>query len=253
MALSTVMGELCGFQNFWLADVRLGSAGGVSAMSRPMTWHQLCRALDVRDGPFQDCRVALTLGVPTDERRGLSRRWRSLPPEERYRASRLLMRRLLTTLTEGDVRPHAWELARSGSGRPRVLGPLQGFHASLAYAGTACVVSVARQRMVGVDLEMWSPPLLDDLPRHLFSSREIALLDADPEIFLTLWALKESLAKERGEGLANDPERFETASYAAAPAGVSYRRVDGGTAFHGRFHLGGKCYVLAHTLGPSLA
>lgn len=217
-----------------------------------MTWHQLCRALDARDGPFRDCRIALTLGVPSAERRGPARRWRSLPPEERYRASRLLIRWLLTTLTAGSVRPQAWILARSASGRPRVLGPVSGFHASLAYAETACVVSVARQRTVGVDLEMWSPPPLDDMPRHLFSSREMALLDADPELFLTLWTLKEALAKECGEGLVNDPGRFETATYAAAPAGVACRRADGGTAFHGRFHLGGQCYVLAHTLSPPL-
>lgn len=217
-------------------------------MPRHLHWRQLCRALDARD-----CRVAVTLGVPSGGRVHATWRWRSLPADTRHHASRTLIRELLSVLVAGGIRPQAWVLERSANGQPRVAGPLPGFHVSLAYAETACVVSVARERAVGVDLELVASTPSDELPRHLFSSRESALLDADPEVFLTLWTLKEALAKEAGQGLIRAPERIETAAYAAAPAGVACRRPDGGVAFHGRFRLGGRCYALAHALGPPLA
>jgi phosphopantetheinyl transferase len=164
-------------------------------------------------------------------------------------ASRIALRRLLSRQSAGRVPPADWRLDRSADGRPVVLGPETGFHCSIAYGGAVCVVAAARARAVGVDLEPIDSFDDAEIPWHLLSSAERCLLQADRSAFLTIWTLKEALAKERGVGFSGDPAAIDSAACAAGASGRLLDRQDGGASLHCRIHIGRQRYAFAATLG----
>lgn len=199
-----------------------------------------------------DLRIAIMTGpgaAPCD-RHGLptqGRGHKAGPHAEQL--SRRVLRALLSDGVGGRVTADEWVLTRTPAGRPQVVGPLVGYRVSIAYAGALCVVAAAWGRPVGVDLERLPCRLEGDLPDHLLTLSEIALLRDAPDTFVTIWTLKEALAKERGTGLTEDMSRLDTTPYARAAPGQVQKRPDGGAAFHGHFHHSGQAYALALTLG----
>ncbi|MBS9402757.1 4'-phosphopantetheinyl transferase superfamily protein [Halomonas sp. TRM85114] len=167
-----------------------------------------------------------------------------------FKASHWAIRELLSQQVQGRIPPERWVLTRSSQGRPEVVGPEPGFHVSIAYAGDICAVAATQHRPVGIDLEAIPYCVDDDLPTYLLSQHETWLVRYAPGIFVTIWTLKEALAKEIGEGLMGDATAIETASYALAPSGTLKDRPDGGAVFHDSFRLGDSDYALALTLGP---
>lgn len=167
-----------------------------------------------------------------------------------FKASHWAIRELLCQQTQGRIPPECWSLVRSSQGKPEVAGPEPGFHVSIAYAGDISAVAVTKHRPVGIDLEALPYCVDDDLPTHLLSQHETWLVRHVPGIFVTIWTLKEALAKEVGEGLMGDAAAIETASYALAPSGTLKDRPDGGAVFHDCCRLGDNDYALALTLGP---
>lgn len=151
--------------------------------------------------------------------------------------------------THLSVQPGTWSIARGASGAPVITGPQPGFHASISYAPPCFVVAVARGRPVGVDIEADHFVPKTDWPLHLMSGAEAALLDGGRVHFLTVWTLKEALAKEAGTGLTAR-RIFDTARHAAAPARAPSLRGDGGFAYHGRLRLGGVSHHFALCAGP---
>ncbi len=165
-------------------------------------------------------------------------------------AGQRVLRQLLSRHSDGLVAPGAWVLRRSASGQPLVMGPEAGFTASLAYTPHLFAAAVARDRQLGVDLEPDCPVPEADLPLHLLSPAEQAIVADAPEAFLVIWTLKEALAKERGEGLLADCRIIDAAPYALAAPFALVPRADGGIACHARFRSGDETYRLALALGP---
>jgi phosphopantetheinyl transferase len=172
---------------------------------------------------------------------------------EASEASRIALCRLLSRQSAGRVPPADWRLARSADGRPIVLGPETGFHCSVAHGGAVCVVAAALMRAVGVDLEPTESFDDAEIPWHLLSATERDLLQADRSAFLTIWTLKEALAKERGVGLSGDPAAIDSAACALLASGRLLERSDGGAAFHCRVRIGRQHYAFALTFGPLVA
>ena len=184
---------------------------------------------------------------------GGTARPRALGREDRQRASRALLRRLLSRAGGGRFPHAAWTLTRGATGRIEASGPLDGVEVSLAYAGEVVVAAVAVRRRLGIDLEApeeWSAP---DRPDDLLSAHERVLVHAEPGRFFTVWTLKEALAKERGIGLIDGAAHLDTARLALAPPGRMLGREDGGLALHAGFRLAGRDYQLAIALGPRWA
>ena len=167
-----------------------------------------------------------------------------------FKASHWAIRELLSRQVQGRIPPERWELTRSSQGQPEVAWPEPGYRVSIAYAGDISAVSVSKYRPVGIDLEALPYCIDEDLPTYLLSGPETRLVHHDPGMFVTIWTLKEALAKEIGEGLLGDAAAIDTAAYALAPAGTLKDRPDGGAVFHDFLRLGDSDYVLALTLGP---
>jgi len=111
------------------------------------------------------------------------------------------------------TRPSSVMLRRSWRGKPELEG--SPFHFSLAHSGDVALVGVARDRKVGVDVELlragtesWS------LSSHALTHSERARLEGLPmsersTAFLSMWTRKEAPLKAVGVGLALDPQLVE--------------------------------------------
>jgi 4'-phosphopantetheinyl transferase len=113
------------------------------------------------------------------------------------------LRLILAELLACD--PRALPIVTGPNGKPELEGtPV---HFNLSHSGAMAAVAVARDRPVGVDLELRRPLAdLDALARRVCSARELhalrALAPAErPGAFLALWTRKEALAKRSGDGL----------------------------------------------------
>jgi hypothetical protein len=173
--------------------------------------------------------------------------------EQRRRASRALLGRLLAQASGGRHAPSLWTLTRGATGRIEASGPLEEIEVSLAYAGEIVVAVATAGRPIGIDPEVasdWSAP---DRPDELLSVHERVLVGADQGRFLTVWTLKEALAKERGAGLIDGAAHLDVARLALARPERLLGRDDGGLALHAGFRLAGRRYQLAIALGPRRA
>ena len=131
---------------------------------------------------------------------------------ERHRHLYLLTRALVrTTLSRyRDVAPERWRFCENEWGKPDVAEPQEAkpIHFNLSNSEGMVVCLVARDRVVGVDVE--DCERLDQptsIAERFFSPREVADLRALPEDrqrerFFAYWTLKEAYIKVRGMGLA---------------------------------------------------
>jgi phosphopantetheinyl transferase len=117
-------------------------------------------------------------------------------------------RRELAHLAEGrllasylGVTPAMLEFERAAGGKPRLRGePLQ---FNLSHSERIALVAVARERPVGVDVQVAHPNASKPwFARRVCTQREYERFAADPrpEELLRLWARKEAVIKARGEG-----------------------------------------------------
>jgi 4'-phosphopantetheinyl transferase len=113
--------------------------------------------------------------------------------------------------------PAEWRFANDDYGRPRVLNDsafTQDLSFNVSHAGNLIVVAVARNRMLGVDIENVqerTAPI--DLADRFFAQEETAaLVQLPPEHrqrrFFEYWTLKESYIKARGMGLSIPLDQF---------------------------------------------
>ena len=131
-----------------------------------------------------------------------------------YGAEHLTERAQAYDLLERAARLHwGWdrlpEMAREERGKPYFPGAPQ-YHFTLSHSGpfARCALS---DRPVGVDIQVvrpsWSPKLVERSctpeERAWLSSRRDA-----PEDFAALWACKESMGKQSGQGLPDPPSRL---------------------------------------------
>jgi 4'-phosphopantetheinyl transferase len=133
----------------------------------------------------------------------------------------------------GDVR-----FITDRSGRP-VLDRASGggsLSFSMSHSGAGALYGVARERNVGVDIELIDPELVeDDAAKRFLSPPERAALDALPlaaraDMLFRFWTLKEAYLKARGTGLAIPPSAIDvsTALFGKPRAPAGGAKTEGG-------------------------
>jgi 4'-phosphopantetheinyl transferase len=165
---------------------------------------------------------------------------RTLSPDERDRANQFrhprdrreflaahgIARAILSRYT--GTAPRELTLERNAAGRPALAqapgAPALGF--SMSHSGTAALFGVARERSVGVDIELIDRRLIDEeAAERILSPSERASLGALPPQARTharfrLWTLKEALLKARGEGLAIPPSSIDLSAALSGAATI---------------------------------
>ena len=147
--------------------------------------------------------------------RELERAERFSAPEAqaRYRRSRALLRRLLARYSGADPRELRFE--PRGEGKPVLTHPVGGPLFNLSHTGGHWVAAFARDRAVGVDLELVDPPKATErVARRAFAPGEQQRLAAATgeeriELFFRTWTVREAVTKLRGQGVFTQPDRFE--------------------------------------------
>lgn len=130
----------------------------------------------------------------------------------RFVARRAFTRRVLADYV-GDA-PAMIRYRISSNGRPE-LEPPCGVAFSTSHSDGLVVVAVARDRLVGVDIERVKPVASAlDLAMHLYTTQESAHLrsvaaSTRSEAFLTLWTRKESYVKAVGAGMSIPFDGFD--------------------------------------------
>ena len=159
---------------------------------------------------------------PTDLAEGLE----TLSDDERARAGRfhfaqdrlhfVARRAFVRSILAGyvGVAPAGITMRTSRHGRPE-LDPPCGIFFNASHSEGLAIVAVARDRLVGVDIERVRP-IADalEVAERFFSRNEVDLLRSTPEesraeAFLTIWTRKESYVKAVGVGLSIPFDAFD--------------------------------------------
>lgn len=142
-----------------------------------------------------------------------SRRFRQEISAVRYRASRVLLRRLLASRL--GCSPAAVLLETGSRGKPHLSGDMS-LHFNLSHSAQFALFGLAEGAPVGVDIEV-NDRVFDDLEATAttcFSSAELVHLrshtaSARYAAFLRGWTRKEACLKAIGTGLSVEPASFE--------------------------------------------
>ena len=125
-----------------------------------------------------------------------------------FAASRVLLQRMLSEFS--NIPAGGWSFVQNDYGKP-ALSPASGMESirfNISHTAGALVVGVARDRDIGVDVELVKHKGIDclDVARSQFAIAEFELLQNlegqdRHEAFYSLWTLKEAYTKARGIGL----------------------------------------------------
>jgi 4'-phosphopantetheinyl transferase len=127
------------------------------------------------------------------------------PDRQRFIAARGLLREILASYL--DIAPHGVRFGYTGNGKPYLL-PHSELHFNVSHAADTLVVAVARDRQLGVDVEVLPLDAADDGVANLvFCASERAMLETVDtteycRIFARLWTRKEAYIKADGRGMA---------------------------------------------------
>jgi phosphopantetheinyl transferase len=110
----------------------------------------------------------------------------------------------------GGYHPKDWTIRLDENGAPRLEGPEPGWFVSYSARGPLGLIGMARQP-IGVDLEIEDPAL--DIPFNILTADEARVIrgfapSLRNRLFFRLWAAKEAIAKARGVGFREPPERI---------------------------------------------
>jgi 4'-phosphopantetheinyl transferase len=153
----------------------------------------------------------LTL-LSRDER---MRAYRLRRPQDRERSfeAHCAIRRILAL--ELDVDPRCLEFDTTTVGKPFLTRPVQDLEFNLSHSGRHGLIAVAKDRSVGVDIEIRRPIRdLFGVALQIATPHETKLLKQLPTnqvhfAFFDLWARKEAVLKAIGRGLFIDPRKVE--------------------------------------------
>jgi len=124
--------------------------------------------------------------------------------QQRFMAGRGLLRQILASYL--DMAPKAVLFGYTGNGKPYLL-PHSELHFNVSHAAETLIVAVARDRQLGVDVEVLPLDAADDGVANLvFCASERAALEALDTIeysrrFARLWTRKEAYIKADGRGM----------------------------------------------------
>jgi 4'-phosphopantetheinyl transferase len=108
----------------------------------------------------------------------------------------------------------------------------QGLRFNLSHSHQLALISIARDREVGVDVEYIRPNFVtDEVAGHFFSPAEAEQLRALPaevktQSFFNCWTRKEAYIKARGEGLYCQLDQFDVSVAPGSPARLLNSRLD---------------------------
>jgi len=113
------------------------------------------------------------------------------------------------------VDPRCLEFDRTTAGKPILVSPAQNLKFNLSHSGGHGLIAVARDRSVGVDIEVRRT--MSDLPGlalQVMTACEAKQLKQLPDsqvhsAFLDLWTRKEAVLKALGQGFLIDPREVE--------------------------------------------
>lgn len=117
--------------------------------------------------------------------------------------------RLLLSRVE-DVPPDAWVFESDDKGKPHISGPPSPVQFSLSHTRGLVAWALSPLGAIGVDAESVERPIDHvKIARRFFSPAENAWLTGSgpaerPEVFFTIWTLKEALLKAIGIGIGID-------------------------------------------------
>jgi 4'-phosphopantetheinyl transferase len=153
---------------------------------------------------------------------------------QRYVAAHAFMRRVLAHYTGVDAK--ALDFVDGAAGKPALAAAqgAGGIQFNLSHSGDVALLGVARDRLVGVDIEVVRR--LDDLEalvRTTFSVDERRRFDAldvalRHEAFFAVWTRKEAVIKATGAGLSTELTRIEVTIDPRQPPAVV--AIDGSAA-----------------------
>lgn len=164
-----------------------------------------------------DHAVERLAGILSADERARADRFLTPGLRGRFVVARALMRRVLAAYVRAD--PASLPIGYGRRGKPR-LHDGSGVCFNLSHADEFCLLAVARQREVGVDIEAINRDLdCEGVARLAFSPEECEALAVLPpaarrEAFFRIWVRKEAYVKARGEGLAY-PTRSFSVSHAS--------------------------------------
>jgi 4'-phosphopantetheinyl transferase len=126
----------------------------------------------------------------------------------RHLLTRILVRTVLSRYA--SVPAQAWRFETGKFGRPSIAGPItdetDGLDFNLSHTDGLIVLGIARQTLLGIDVENACRPIVPAVIGVAFAPAEEGALQQLPialqqQQFFDLWTLKESYIKARGMGL----------------------------------------------------
>jgi 4'-phosphopantetheinyl transferase len=154
-----------------------------------------------------------------------------LSPDEQERAERFHreLDRIQFRLTHSAVRmilaqylnvgPQELSFASGIGGKPELASHFRdtGIQFNLSHSSELALLAVAREAVVGADVEWINPEIaIGEIAERFFSAAEIQVLNALPadervDAFFSCWTRKEAYIKALGEGLSVPLDSFEVA------------------------------------------
>jgi 4'-phosphopantetheinyl transferase len=160
----------------------------------------------------------------------------------KFCAARATLRLILSRYL--GVKPGRLKLETGEFGKPFLADKTvaQGLRFNLSHSHQLALISITRDREVGVDLEfMRSEFVNDDVASHFFSPAEVAEFrtltpDQRTRAFFNVWTRKEAYIKARGEGLYCPLDQFDVSVAPERPAMLMESRVDAADAQRWNFN-----------------
>lgn len=177
--------------------------------------------LNLSGGDLERLRSVLS---PDEQERAV--RFRFAEHQRRFIAARGILRDILSRYVRRQ--PAELEFCYSRFGKPALAGdPCETqIRFNLSHCSDLAVYAIARDREVGIDLELVRPEMAGEhIAKRFFSPREVSTLLAlplplQPEAFFNCWTRKEAYVKALGMGLQVPLESFDVSLAPGEPAAL---------------------------------
>jgi len=194
------------------------------------TWQHPERDIQLSEGDVHVWRVLFErfaheadtyLPILSDEEKERAERFHFDSGRIQYLVTRTALRKTLARYTNADAHTLCFEY--SAHGKPSLSGA-DAPQFNVAHSGGLALIAVAKEGMVGVDVEARRPDFAGQrIANRFFSAREAgALRNLPPEQhergFLNCWTRKEAYIKARGDGLSCPLDSFDVSLAPGEPA-----------------------------------
>jgi 4'-phosphopantetheinyl transferase len=152
--------------------------------------------------------------VLSEDEKDRAARFKFEEDRRRYLVSHGALRIILGSYLKQE--PQSIRFRKNEAGKPEIIGAQSDLPVTfnMSHSGAAVLVGVARNRRIGVDVEVLSSRIdIVEIAEHNFTREEIAALRMKPEderygSFYSLWTCKEAYLKALGCGLSGGLQSF---------------------------------------------